>query len=580
MFKAANPYDEIVTKATAETLTSENWEVNLEVCDKVSNEGETGARNCIAALQKRLVHRNANVQLYSLTLADALAKNSGITAHRELASRNFTQSIARIVADRNTHDSVRRRATGILDEWARDFKDDDGSLGLVKETLDQLRQQGFQIGQAPPAEPAEPSSEQLRREDEELRRVLELSMQDQGGRGANSASAAIPGPSSSAATAARPGAAANALVDKSLPDPNAQPAQSQAVPSQPQPASSPQNQPPHRVRALYDFTPSEVGELPFQKGDIIRVLDSVYEHWWRGELRGEAGIFPVNYVEILPDPSPDEIRREAEQEARIFQQAGNIDRLLSRLRALEAEGGGANLAEDEELQELYQSSLAMRPRIVRLIDRYSSKVSELRSLNEKFVRARGTFDSMMERSMAAHQPGQSHAAYMGARPEYGQAHVASSAPPQQRHQQFQQQQPQWQGSATGAAAAASNGYDYSQQQQANPNPYSTDQRQDQWQQPQQQQQQYHQQQQPQQGYAGYSQQDDPSQYHQQQQHQQQPSAPQGLQQPPAGYGHHHATSEEEKNRLYEQARREAEAYHAAYGQQAYPNGAGGSQAAQ
>lgn len=42
MFKAANPYDDTVTKATAETLTSENWEANLEVCDKVSNEGETG----------------------------------------------------------------------------------------------------------------------------------------------------------------------------------------------------------------------------------------------------------------------------------------------------------------------------------------------------------------------------------------------------------------------------------------------------------------------------------------------------------------------------------------------------------
>lgn len=50
------------------------------------------------------------------------------------------------------------------------------------------------------------------------------------------------------------------------------------------------------MRALYDFAPTESGELAFAKGDIIRVLDSVYEHWWRGELKGEAGIFPVNYV--------------------------------------------------------------------------------------------------------------------------------------------------------------------------------------------------------------------------------------------------------------------------------------------
>lgn len=42
MFKAANPYDDIVTKATAETLTSEDWQTNLDICDKVSSEGETG----------------------------------------------------------------------------------------------------------------------------------------------------------------------------------------------------------------------------------------------------------------------------------------------------------------------------------------------------------------------------------------------------------------------------------------------------------------------------------------------------------------------------------------------------------
>lgn len=42
MFKAANPYDEAVMKATDENLTSESWELNLDVCDKVSGEGEAG----------------------------------------------------------------------------------------------------------------------------------------------------------------------------------------------------------------------------------------------------------------------------------------------------------------------------------------------------------------------------------------------------------------------------------------------------------------------------------------------------------------------------------------------------------
>ncbi len=51
-----------------------------------------------------------------------------------------------------------------------------------------------------------------------------------------------------------------------------------------------------RVRALYPFEGSEKGELSFQKGDIIKVVDQNYTEWWRGQLKGRTGIFPVNYV--------------------------------------------------------------------------------------------------------------------------------------------------------------------------------------------------------------------------------------------------------------------------------------------
>lgn len=53
---------------------------------------------------------------------------------------------------------------------------------------------------------------------------------------------------------------------------------------------------PRRVKALYDFEPNDEGELAFKEGDVIRVIDSAYKDWWKGELRGEIGIFPVNYV--------------------------------------------------------------------------------------------------------------------------------------------------------------------------------------------------------------------------------------------------------------------------------------------
>jgi signal transducing adaptor molecule len=54
----------------------------------------------MAAVLKRMTHRNPNVQLYSLALVEALSKNCGLQINREIASRSFTQGLERIVNDR------------------------------------------------------------------------------------------------------------------------------------------------------------------------------------------------------------------------------------------------------------------------------------------------------------------------------------------------------------------------------------------------------------------------------------------------------------------------------------------------
>lgn len=467
MFAAKNPLEDIVVKATSEELTSENWELNLEVCDKVSSGGESAARNCVAAIQKRLVHRNANVQLYSLTLADAVAKNCGLTAHQEIASRSFTQTLARICLDRNTHATVKKRCYALVKEWAGEFEDE--SLGLMKETYESLRSQDAVAEEAPPStQPREPTSDQLRAEDEELRRALEISIQDQGGRNAYSSYNTQQGQASgSSAPIASGSYVQQQSSQQSAPQMQQHFAQQSAAASassaQPS-AAAPTPAVASRVRALYDFSPTEPGELAFSRGEIIRVLDSVYEHWWRGEVRGEAGIFPVNYVEVLPDPTPAELQREAEMEARIFSQAVDIDRLLSKLRGLDP--ARDNLAEDEELQELYQKSLAMRPKIVKLIDRYSNKITELKSMNDKFVHARGTFDEMMEQSLSRYNPGgQSSQDYLRPRPDLQHQASASSADYGQRQGYAGAQAYPGQPAPAGSVPHEQSQYGYNPQQQ-------------------------------------------------------------------------------------------------------------------
>ena len=382
MFRAPNPFEELVNKATDENLTTENWEFNLELCDRLASNDESDARKCMAAIQKRVVHRNANVQLYAITLTDTLSKNCGDAIHHEIASRAFMHTLSKVVRDPSTHNLVKQRILRTLLSWRDEYKHDD-TLGLVADTVNDMREDFYELDE----EPAPARKDES--EDDELQRVLALSIQDQGGRSSYPEEAtSVAGPST------RGPAEPKSSDCDSLPNPFSEPLSHEA----PQPfAPEPRSARPSRVRALYDFEPDEPGELAFHRGDVIRVLDSVYEQWWRGELRHQVGIFPVNYVEALPDETPDMIQQEQELERSVFTHASDIHVLHARLQHLKPSD---NFVDDDELQELYQRSLALRPKIVRLMDTYHTKVQELRSLNDKFVRARTMLDDLIQQHVS------------------------------------------------------------------------------------------------------------------------------------------------------------------------------------
>lgn len=128
-----------------------------------------------------------------------------------------------------------------------------------------------------------------------------------------------------------------------------------------------------RVRALFDFQPTEAGELQFRKGDIIAVMESVYKDWWKGSLRGQIGIFPLNYVEKLTDPTQDDLQREAQMEAEVFGEIKNVEKLLT---LLSTSSSDLNVRDNEEITELYHSTLAIRPKLIELIGKYSQKKGE------------------------------------------------------------------------------------------------------------------------------------------------------------------------------------------------------------
>lgn len=55
------------------------------------------------------------------------------------------------------------------------------------------------------------------------------------------------------------------------------------------------------ARALYDYQAADESEITFDPGDIITHIEQIDAGWWQGlGPRGMFGLFPANYVELLP----------------------------------------------------------------------------------------------------------------------------------------------------------------------------------------------------------------------------------------------------------------------------------------
>ncbi|XP_053904515.1 intersectin-1 isoform X2 [Malaclemys terrapin pileata] len=59
-----------------------------------------------------------------------------------------------------------------------------------------------------------------------------------------------------------------------------------------------------QVIGMYDYTAQNDDELAFNKGQIINVLNKDDPDWWKGEVNGQVGLFPSNYVKLTTDMDP------------------------------------------------------------------------------------------------------------------------------------------------------------------------------------------------------------------------------------------------------------------------------------
>uniref|UniRef100_A0A7N6AHG6 Intersectin 2b n=1 Tax=Anabas testudineus TaxID=64144 RepID=A0A7N6AHG6_ANATE len=67
--------------------------------------------------------------------------------------------------------------------------------------------------------------------------------------------------------------------------------------------STPAPQPVCQVIALYDYTAANGDEMSFSKDQLINVLEKNNPDWWKGEINGNTGLFPTNYVKMTTGDS-------------------------------------------------------------------------------------------------------------------------------------------------------------------------------------------------------------------------------------------------------------------------------------
>lgn len=383
-----------VLKATDAKLTNDNWQYILDVCDLVSEDPEDGGKEAMELIETRLSQRDANVILRTLSLITSLAENCGSRLQQQIASKDFTNKLYGLVKDKSVHLAVKTEVVKVVRQLSLSFKKDP-SLRYMNDLYVRISKNYPQLLQDQPNVPGkyEMSHQSKLKEEKDLEEALRLSLlshQEQERQKQANADQTNADQEKADQREVAPSFTAESKV------PSVSQVSQQQAPQRSQSASLQSATPPKRVRALYDLASNEPDELAFKKGDTIVVLEQVYRDWWRGSLRGSIGIFPLNYVTPMAEPTQEEILQEQTKEDALLAQKRKVDQLYYRMR--DARGLREDPTQDASVNELYGSVTPLRPEIAKLIGKHARKREELLSLRQVLANAEATYNQLLDRA--------------------------------------------------------------------------------------------------------------------------------------------------------------------------------------
>ncbi|XP_061844166.1 target of Myb1 membrane trafficking protein-like isoform X1 [Nerophis lumbriciformis] len=142
----STPVGQRIERATSGFLQSEDWGLNMEICD-IINETDEGPRDAVKAIKKRIVgNKNFRQIMLALTVLESCVKNCGHRFHVLVASQDFVEGVLvrAILPKHNPPTALHDRVLSLIQSWADAFRTSPSLAGVVY-VYDDLRRRGLEF---------------------------------------------------------------------------------------------------------------------------------------------------------------------------------------------------------------------------------------------------------------------------------------------------------------------------------------------------------------------------------------------------------------------------------------------------